>query len=329
MAQDLLTSTAVDPVDVELPTGPTIRIRRQLVEHIGGIAGVVLEVERVAARKTGEPRLRAAPVLPGVAGRSATWTRCVSELTELAERRVNVLLIGEPGSGKASLARGVHAYRSPQAPITVIDCRASKDDVASIVSSALSASASTVVLRRVDQLPAGSRESLAAVLAESQHVTPHWFVATASQPRGCGGDSLFAHFSAAVKVPALRYHAEDVPAIITAQLDRIAPSRRTHFDTDTMQALARCQWPGNTTELVATLRHVLRCKPVGKVAVTDLPAGVFAAPRRQMTSMEVAERDLIVKALHDNDGNRVKAARQLGIARSSLYRKIQYFGIQA
>lgn len=42
-----------------------------------------------------------------------------------------------------------------------------------------------------------------------------------------------------------------------------------------------------------------------------------------------AERDLIVKALRDEGGNRVRAAEVLGIARSSLYRKLKSHGITA
>jgi transcriptional regulator of acetoin/glycerol metabolism len=51
------------------------------------------------------------------------------------------------------------------------------------------------------------------------------------------------------------------------------------------------------------------------------------AARRQLAGIEAVERDAIVKALHDAAGNRSQAAAALGIARSSLYRKLKSYGI--
>ncbi|MGW5341205.1 helix-turn-helix domain-containing protein [Rhodococcus pyridinivorans] len=94
-----------------------------------------------------------------------------------------------------------------------------------------------------------------------------------------------------------------------------------------MRTLKKYHWPGNVRELVGTLNHVLRAKPAGTIAVADLPPALSSAPRRTMTAMERVERDAIVAALRDSGGNRVAAAKLLGIARSSLYRKIDTFGI--
>ncbi len=63
------------------------------------------------------------------------------------------------------------------------------------------------------------------------------------------------------------------------------------------------------------------------ITAVDLPPALSSAPRRTMTAMESAERDAIVVALRECGGNRVAAAKSLGIARSSLYRKIDTFGI--
>jgi transcriptional regulator of acetoin/glycerol metabolism len=58
----------------------------------------------------------------------------------------------------------------------------------------------------------------------------------------------------------------------------------------------------------------------------DLPAFCFtSAPR--LTMLETAQADAIIHALYETRGNRYKAAAMLGIARSSLYRKIDAFGI--
>ena len=68
-------------------------------------------------------------------------------------------------------------------------------------------------------------------------------------------------------------------------------------------------------------------RPVGDIQPEDLPGYCHDSARRQLTGMEAVERDAIVHALRNANGNRVQAATTLGIARSSLYRKLKSFGI--
>ena len=95
-----------------------------------------------------------------------------------------------------------------------------------------------------------------------------------------------------------------------------------------MRILARQPWPGNVAQLATALRAALARRPVGEIGPEDLPAGCrCAAATRTLSPIEVAERDAIVAALRDSGGNRVRAAAALGMARSSLYRKVRAYGI--
>jgi transcriptional regulator of acetoin/glycerol metabolism len=330
-AYDLLAPGPGEVVQLVLPSGQAIRIRRHLVRDAHDIAGVVLEVDPIDARTHVRSALRSMAPLPGLAGTSGHWTRCCTEVAALAAESANVLIIGEPGTGKTALARGVHLYRNPQAGIGIVDCADSGADIAAELTGHLTTPATAVVLRRIDQLDDDNVETVAGILASDQHSYPvRWLAATASTESDLAGkEPLLQHFSATVTVPALRHHNEDIPAIAASQLKVLAPHREADIDTDALHALVRYQWPGNIAELVEAIQHAIRSKPAGDIGTTDLPRKVFTAPRRSMTTMEAVERDTIVKALQDNNGNRLKAAQQLGIARSSLYRKIDSYKIRA
>ena len=75
------------------------------------------------------------------------------------------------------------------------------------------------------------------------------------------------------------------------------------------------------------LRYVAARKPVGEIQPPDLPRLCFQREPRKMSMLEAAQCDAIIHALYEARGNRYKAAAMLGIARSSLYRKIDAFGI--
>jgi transcriptional regulator of acetoin/glycerol metabolism len=66
---------------------------------------------------------------------------------------------------------------------------------------------------------------------------------------------------------------------------------------------------------------------VGEIQPEDLPAYCRTAGTRTLTPLETAERDAIIRGLEECAGNRVQAAASLGIARSSLYRKIRAYAI--
>ncbi|HEY0402902.1 MAG TPA: helix-turn-helix domain-containing protein, partial [Blastococcus sp.] len=59
----------------------------------------------------------------------------------------------------------------------------------------------------------------------------------------------------------------------------------------------------------------------------DLPPELHSISRRVLSTLESMERDAIVRSLADTNGNKVQAARSLGMSRATIYRKIHEFGI--
>lgn len=96
-----------------------------------------------------------------------------------------------------------------------------------------------------------------------------------------------------------------------------------------MRLIGCYSWPRNVTQLREALHHALRRRPVGELQTDDLPSYCHTTARRTLTAIETAERDAIVTAIRDAGGNRQLAAQNLGIARSSLYRKLKAYGITA
>ena len=97
--------------------------------------------------------------------------------------------------------------------------------------------------------------------------------------------------------------------------------------TAAMRVITGYTWPRNVRQLEEALKSVLLKRPVGEIQPEDLPGYCHNTTRRQLSGMEAMERDVIVSALHEAEGNRVQAAAALGIARSSLYRKLKSYGI--
>ena len=67
----------------------------------------------------------------------------------------------------------------------------------------------------------------------------------------------------------------------------------------------------------------------GVILPDDLPPECRTVSRRLLSPLEAMERDAIVRSLIDWDGNKIKAARSLGMSRATIYRKIHEYGIVA
>lgn len=110
--------------------------------------------------------------------------------------------------------------------------------------------------------------------------------------------------------------------------ERLRPEARLRFTPQALEALAAHPWPGNLHELREVLLHVLHRRSAYDVTRNDLPPVLREAARvRGLSLVERAEYETIVAALRSCYGNKVHAARMLGIGRATLYRRIRALGI--
>ncbi|MGD9991407.1 sigma-54-dependent Fis family transcriptional regulator [Pseudonocardia sp.] len=290
------------------------------------LAGAVFEVHLADGRQPRRSGRTCPPTgLPGVAGRSAQWQDACTQVRLAARGRSRLLIVGEPGVGKLALVRAAHHEHTPAAGLTVLDCAdAALPRVDDLVPGDRTTSA-TVVLRHLDRLAPDAVERAADLLDALAHApAAPWVVATVGSATD---DRLLRRFATSVTVPPLRHRLDDLPALVALLLKRLAPGRDVDCAAEAMRVLERNAWPGNVTELEHGLRAALSRRPAGQLRSEDLPPTCFTTSRRVLTPIEALQRDAIIQALNDAEGNRKKAAQELGMSRSSLYRKIHAFGI--
>jgi transcriptional regulator of acetoin/glycerol metabolism len=332
-----------------------VRIRSTRVVVGADVAGVVLEVRLcreegaqlmspgrrphasanpgwAAASTDLSPKARLGLKKLSSSGQSPLWKRACSEIATALERHIALLVMGETGTGKFSLVAEIFHSINPDGRTVLIDAvDLTRDSYRSEDAMRATSVPTLVILRNIDALSTDGLEGLSAILmglADSEHRA--LVAATVSDAR-IDSDLPFrevlVHFQQAVTVPPLRHRIDDIPAIVVQVLARLSGLRETHVSPAAMRVICRYSWPRNIHQLEEALRAALVKRPVGDLQPQDLPGYCHNLAGRQLTSLESTERDAIVRALHDAGGNRVQAAAALGIARSSLYRKLKSFGI--
>ena len=139
--------------------------------------------------------------------------------------------------------------------------------------------------------------------------------------------SLLRLFPGTVEVPPLRHHSEDLRDLVPFFLGRLSQQGRVTCSPAATQLLLRHTWPGNAAQLWTVLKQVVRRRRVGQIMPEDLPPECWTVSRRVLSPLESIERDAIVQSLLDHGGNKIRAARALGMSRATIYRRIHEFGI--
>ena len=147
-----------------------------------------------------------------------------------------------------------------------------------------------------------------------------------------------------IELPPLRERRGDVPLLAQAFMRESARenSKAVHeITSDAMERLQNYSWPGNVRELRSAIETAVVLCRGDKITVRDLPpeirGGVPAIPTAGKNAaapvtgglvVKDAEKQLIVRALKESDGNRTEAAKKLGMSRRTLHRKLHTYGLE-
>jgi len=151
-------------------------------------------------------------------------------------------------------------------------------------------------------------------------------------------DLLYRLNTVQIHLPPLRARREDIPPLAALFLREQATRYRKHaveLTPGAMRALLEHGWPGNVRELRHAVERAVLMARGSAVTEDDLrleqsqtgAASPAAGDLPDDLTLEGAERLLIQRALARYSGNVSRAAEALGVSRSALYRRLQYYGL--
>ena len=210
----------------------------------------------------------------------------------------------------------------------------------------------TLFLDEISEMPIDTQSKLLRVL-QDQEVRPvggktsyktncRLVAATNRNPEdaikdGKMREDLFYRISAiSVNLPALRDRRDDIMPLANAFLKRFASQANrtiTGFTPAAVDRLSAFDWPGNIRQLQNEIQRAVLLSEGDMIDAADLsvtrskPEGVESQDTN-FTLLEGVERNAIVQMLKETNGNKLEAAKRLGIGRQTLYNKIKAYGIE-
>lgn len=288
-------------VDLNLESGTQVQVRATRVS--GARGGALLHVE---PHQT--VRAQSVPA-PGVARQ--------------ARPEAPVLVFGPPGSGRTTRA---HQLAEGQAVTVLSAASALLEGPATWArefGALVRAGRGTVCVDGIDLLPDQLVDLVRAHAADRR--APRIIVVSGPLERLDQQAAALAGLCLErVELAPLAHRLADLPELVSTMMRDLGASTSLHLTPGALCALSSQPWPGNLRELRAVIEHVVERRTSGGVVVEDLPEAYRSQERsREMAPIARAERDAIIAALRDHEGNKVRAAEALGISRTTLYAKMR------
>jgi two-component system response regulator HydG len=301
--------------------------------------------------------------------RSPAMRALLRRAAPIAASSAPVVILGESGSGKEVLARALHANspRKDQ-PFVAINVAALPAELleselfghvkgaftgASTAKRGLfeAAARGTLLLDEIAEMPLGLQAKLLRSLQDGEirrvgdtrpfSVDVRVFCATNQDLRACVAqrrfrEDLYYRLNVfTLTLPPLRHRQEDILPLATMFLQQ-HEHRTGRFTARAERILEAYPWPGNIRELANCVNHGAVLSGGADVDVAHLPDDVLK-PRGAASStgdgalrpLAEVEREHVLRVLESCGGHQGDAARILGIGRTTLWRKLRSFGIEA
>jgi DNA-binding NtrC family response regulator len=338
----------IDPDDIDHLVRNAIEKRR-------------LEKENVSLRRTIESMASA----PEIIGSSAAMKHVMELATNVAPSDTTVLIYGESGTGKELIAQAIHQL-SPRklCPFIPVNCGALTE---SLLESELfghekgsftgaqqrhkgvfeMADGGTLFLDEIGNISLPTQMRLLRVL-ETKRFTrlggekqieadfrvicaTNRNLKSAVEERTFREDLYYRINVFSITIPPLRERREDIPMLANHFLTKYSYNLKKgihEISRPAMDRLVRYSWPGNVRELENAIERAVVVGLGPRIEVKDLPVGLEDENAPTIESLEEAERKQIQLVLKRAGGNISKAAKILGINRSTLYNKINKYNLK-
>lgn len=304
--------------------------------------------------------------LPAMIAQSDSMQPVLELISRVGPSDANVLITGEPGSGKEVIARTLFAISSrSNKPMVTVNAGGLAEGVFESelfghVKGAFTdaktdrvgrfelADSGTLFLDEIANVPMNLQAKLLRVLeigemervgsSKTKKVDVRVISATNAnlgeevQNGRFRQDLLFRLNTIEIHIPPLRERKADILPLANHFLGTHARRYRKNiagFDRNAIDALQEHPWQGNVRELNHVVERAVLMTTVNCIRAGDLAlrAGSVPAGRLEEMSLEEVEEFLIKKALARFGGNVSHAAGALGLSRSALYRRLQRFGL--
>ncbi|MEZ9040279.1 MULTISPECIES: cyclic-di-GMP-binding transcriptional regulator VpsR [unclassified Vibrio] len=287
----------------------------------------------------------------GLLGDSVAVKRLRDQVKRIGPTDVSILIYGESGAGKETIARSIHQNSSrAQKPFLTVNCRALSEmrieaEVFGI--SAQSATApcmleeadgGTILLNDVLAMPRNQQLNLLRFLQEGK-------IETANGPKSVDVRILAANSSDIEKaliegdfneelyhyinvlrihVPSLKERVSDISVLANHFLREYSKefnAQAKSFSDDAIRSMNRYHWPGNVRELMNQIKRVVLMSDAVIIEDHQLDLPKQNDERRSLKSIrERSERDALLIVLESYGGQVSLAAKELGVSRATMYR---------
>ena len=139
-----------------------------------------------------------------------------------------------------------------------------------------------------------------------------------------------------VKLPPLRERKSDIPLLVMSFLEKFSGSQESgrSISEDAMRQFIAYDWPGNVRELENAIERAVALGSGPIISVADLPSNLQypatqrAPEKNELLPLEELERRAILRTLRETSGDKLAAARILGIGKTTLYRKLKQYNME-
>ncbi len=334
----------IESIDAELE-----KREEQLAQHKEAAS------RSMAALNSLNRRLKSDLLLDSLVAESENMQPVIRRAKQLAQSDAPVLIVGEQGTGRASIARAIHHGGGRKSgPFETVDCRslapsllvqelagfekgAFQGALRGHVGALARAHKGTIYFDDITQLSAEAQGLLLRVL-EEKTVTPLGAsepakadvrvvatVPTDPQVHIANGklreDLYYAIAIGRLDIPPLR---DRLDCILPLAHGFMTEARERYdrpaaqFSREFKQALLDCAWPGNLRQLKNTIEHAVVFGPNRELGIEDLPEEIISF--RSVRPSQELTPDVLRAMLKRTRGNRSEAADLLGIGRTTLWR---------